>query len=705
MMRFPPMKRFLPTNPAPAFRCNVLLPATLFLFGAFLPPESAAQEPPTTGAAHASVGDSVAFVLDPVTVHATRMATPLFRVPLSVTVLEGGALERRMAASLDDVLVGLANVTSVGGPRRQAELPVIRGFGANRLVVRIDGARQEFQSGHKGRLFLEPALLSRVEVIRGPSSTVHGSGGLGGVLAFETVSGRQLLRPGESLGMLVRPSFRTGASEWRGAVTLFGASASGGADGLLSLGGRRSDDVRLGDGSVLPFSGADFTDVLAKAGWEDERIGRLELSLDRFDESSTTPLQADADNREDAQLGDRTSGRETLRLGWKSDGTLGGGKGWTAVAYRNVTHVNERRLSDRRFETRRVRTLGMDVTNTTFLEMGSRTRLVLATGFEGYGDEVVGSRDGGPLGTFPDGSTSFAAVFIQPTLTLFNRLTISPALRWDRYSFSSDDPDLVGRQESEVPLKLAVGVDATRNLTAFGSVSEGFNVPRLTALYATGLHFPGRGPVPNNFFVPNPDLVPERTTNLEAGVRLRAGDLLQAGDGVLVEAVGFRSDATDFIAQEVDVFGGVTTSRNVAEVDVDGVEASIRYEASAGFAGLSYGRVRQTDRQSGDPVNSAPADTWTLDAGVRIPKLGVVVGYRAHLAHRQDRVTDPSLETPGYAVSDLFASWALSRTRWSGAEISARVSNLFDRAYRRHGLPILAPGRELRVGVTWRASR
>lgn len=653
--------------------------------------------------------DSVNFVLDPVTVHATRSTLPLFQVPLSVSVLQGAALERRMAASVGDILAGLPNVTVVGGPRRQAELPVIRGFSADRLVVRIDGVRQQFQSGHKGRLFLEPDLVRRAEVVRGPSSTVHGSGGLGGVLAFETVTARDLLRGDEEMGVQVRPAFRTGASEWRGAVTVFGSREgfAGGdrADLLLSAGGRSNDDLRLGDGSKLPFSAADYTDLLAKVGWGAHGIGRFDITYDRFSETSITPLQADADNRDDSQVGDRSSEREGLRMGWRGSWSDSALEEIDAAVYRNSVQLDERRLSDGRLDLRRVRTLGVDLVARTGFDLGAATRLTVVTGVEGYEDDATGSRDGAVLGAFPTGSSSFAAAFLQPTITLLDRVSVMPAIRWDRYSFSSADPNLPGRTDSERPLKLALGIEPAGALNLFGSVSQGFSAPRLLSLYASGLHFPGGGPVPNNFFVPNPELEPERTRNVEAGLRLRGSDLLTGGDGILFEAVRFRSRATDFIAQEVDTFGGTTIARNVDRVTVSGLEASVRWEAPTLSAGLSHGRVRQADRSSGDPLDSAPADTWALNLGLRLPDRGIAMGYRGILTERQDRVTEADLETPGYAVSDIFASWSPGGPRWEGMEVSARVSNLFDRTYQRHGLPILAPGREVRISVGWRGGR
>ncbi|MFW6010454.1 MAG: TonB-dependent receptor plug domain-containing protein [Gemmatimonadota bacterium] len=181
-------------------------------------------------------------------------------------------------------------MTAVGGPRRQAEPPQIRSFGADRIVLRLDGARQDFSSGHKGRMFLDPALLERVEVVRGPSSALFGSGAIGGMIAFETRDARDLLGPEESLGVRLTPRFLSGSDEWGGHGSL--AGRTGGFDYLASVSARSAGDVELSTDAELPYSDADTWATLGKVGWQPDDHARIELSYHRFSEESTTPLNA-----------------------------------------------------------------------------------------------------------------------------------------------------------------------------------------------------------------------------------------------------------------------------------------------------------------------------------------------------------------------------------------------------------------------------
>ncbi len=48
------------------------------------------------------------------------------------------------------------------------------------MATTQDGARQNFEAGHKGRFFLDPDLLREVEVVRGSNPALHGSGAIVG---------------------------------------------------------------------------------------------------------------------------------------------------------------------------------------------------------------------------------------------------------------------------------------------------------------------------------------------------------------------------------------------------------------------------------------------------------------------------------------------------------------------------------------------
>ena len=118
--------------------------------------------------------------------------------PNGVTVIGEDEIETKIPSTVDDILEDVPNVTFAGGPRRTGEVPIIRGFSGQDVIVLLDGTRQNFISGHDGRFYLDPALIDQVEVVRGATSALYGSGGLGGTIEFRTKDASDFLLPGET---------------------------------------------------------------------------------------------------------------------------------------------------------------------------------------------------------------------------------------------------------------------------------------------------------------------------------------------------------------------------------------------------------------------------------------------------------------------------------------------------------------------------
>ncbi len=640
--------------------------------------------------------------LDPVTVAATRTATPRHRTPASVSVVSGDALEALQASSLDDVLGALPNVTTVGGPRGIAELPQIRGLGSDRIAIRVDGARQNFQSGHKGRLFLDPALLKRVEVVRGGTSALDGTGGVGGTIAFETKDADHLLAPSERFAVEIAPRGRTSGEELGG---LFTAAGRGGpVDGFVAFSVRDAGDIRLGDGTDLPFSGGEFRSWLASLGVAPAAGHRIEASYRRLDEDSRTPLNANGATTDSAGLGERDTANESLRLAYRLATPSVPWLDARAVTYRDESRVTERRLSDGRLEARTVTTWGFDASATGRAAVTPALGVALTTGAEYFADDNHGVQNGTALASFPDGSAHFLGVFAQARIDVTRFVSVLPGLRFDTYTSRSDDPTAPENDADDLQARIAGQFHPTELLTLYGSYAQGFTAPRVQDLYISGLHFPATpgAPFPNNFFVPNPDLVPERADTYEAGLRFRVAGLADRADGLEAELTYFDVGATDFISRDVDVFGGTTTLRNIDEVDLDGIEARVAYDAPVAFAAVSYGRTRAQNLTADTPVDDAPADSWVLEGGTKLLQRALVVGWRTTIAAAQERVTEPELATPGYTVHDAFARWRAPRGPLGALAVSLRLNNVLDKAYRRHGSAILEAGRDVRLGVSYR---
>jgi len=122
--------------------------------------------------------------LEPVIVTATRTAMPEDESLSSVDVIGGDVLLRQPAADLGDALrfVPGVEVARLGGPGQQTSL-FVRGTDSNHVLVLMDGLR--INPGTIGTAAIQniaPEFVERVEVVKGPRSTLYGSDAIGGVI-------------------------------------------------------------------------------------------------------------------------------------------------------------------------------------------------------------------------------------------------------------------------------------------------------------------------------------------------------------------------------------------------------------------------------------------------------------------------------------------------------------------------------------------
>lgn len=72
---------------------------------------------------------------------------------------------------------------------------------------------------------MDPELLSSVEVVRGPASSLWGSGAIGGVVSQNTKSAREMLDEGQSFGGYLKQGYETNGQRSKSSGAIYGAKA------------------------------------------------------------------------------------------------------------------------------------------------------------------------------------------------------------------------------------------------------------------------------------------------------------------------------------------------------------------------------------------------------------------------------------------------------------------------------------------------
>lgn len=660
--------------------------------------------------------------LDTIVVSATRTERPRFTTPASISTIRRESIETIQPYGYQDLFESIPGVSIQGGPRRIAEEPSIRGFADEQVVIRIDGTRQNFNKAHGGRFLLDPDLVRSIEVLRGASSSVYGSGALGGVFVFETLNGRDLTGGRDGYGARLKGGFQSNGEEWSSFNTLYGQS--GRFDFLGSFVYRDvGEDLEDGSGNDILASRDEISNGLVKLGLQSAEHHRVELAVDLFDNAGRNPPNSN-EAATATNLVDRDTERTNARLRYRFDDPENRWINLDTALYRNDVETREFRLDDGRIDSTDFDTIGFELTNTTQLgtivttsgTTGAGEPVRLTYGVEFYTDEQAGTRNGADRVQFPDAEVEYRAGFIQAEVPLGAGLSVIPGLRFDAFEYTAAG-DFQDRDEDEVSPRVALGWQPHESVYLWAEYAEAFRAPSLTELFADGVHFTvplGPGRVVINEFVPTPNLKAEQSEQVQIGGRFRQRNLFDAGVDFQIDAVWHESRIENFVDQVVVfisgdpvfdpvtrtlVFPGITTNFNV-DAEIEGFEVDARLSGDIGYLQASLAALDSRRKgPTGGSLASVQPDRATLGAGLFLLGRELTVG--AELVAATDRRDLPAgaLGTPGFGKTDVFANYVPDRGPLAGFEFRLAVDNLFDKDYRIHPNAIEQPGRSIRLSI------
>ena len=665
--------------------------------------------------------------LEEITVYGTTNPQTVFDYPGTVTVLDKNEIELSSPSAISDIFTDIPGVEFSRGPRRTGEIPSIRGLGGDNVLILVDGARQSFSSAHDGRFFIDPDILKKVEVVKGPSSGLYGSGTMGGVFAFETATALDLLDANESKGGRLKFGNQSVNDEFLGSISTYGLIGS--FDLLANVAFRQSGDIELGSGDELS-SDDEIENYLLKGGlsYSDWRI---ESSWQKFNNNAIEPnngqrAATDADVNKDIDNDSFKLGIDFLPNSNFINSQL--------TVYHNITEVEEFDSSTTATTSQEVKSTGVSIKNVSNLTLGN---LDVSSTFGGnwYKDKQKGKNDSSGDGTLdgvPDASAEFYGFFAQAEINLnlsekINALFI-PGVRYDHFKTKANGEDNNSDKAWSPRFALSVGSDLARIFTSY---SEAFRAPSMNELFLDGIHFGlphpilGAGTTVNNNFVSNPNLKPEKSDTIEAGLSLNFSDLIFENDSLSFKAAYYETDVKDLIDISVNIDfsatcfappffspcnAGTTESSNITDAEISGLELEAIFDSEYFRLSGSYTTIDGLDKTTGADVGTLTPNRLNIDSRLKLADLGAVVGLKLGMAKDFDGIefstTTNSFNVndrrSGYVLLDFYTSW--SPRMLEGIRFDLAIDNVFDKNYERIFQGVSEPGINVKTTLSYEKS-
>ncbi len=603
--------------------------------------------------------------LSQIIVSATRTEQALGVTGASVSLVTAEDIRATQKAMLSDVLRETPGVTVVrsGGPGAQTSL-FIRGLGGEQTAVLIDGVRINDPSTPGGTAHITDLIttgVERVEILRGPQSTLYGSHAIGGVVNILTRQGE----PGLSAEALVEGgSF----DSWRAAGTVAGGTEKVQASLSASLYDTDSVSAADVDDGNTEKDGYRNWGLLGSLGAELADNLRLDLKglynrgsaeFDGFPPPDY--VYADSDNRT----------RNELYLGYAGvtfgapDGPmsnrLGIGVSRTdRVDFEGGVQTNDTRGENRRFEYQGVVRVikGAEI---TFGAETERTKI-----------NNMGQWDLVPL----KASVDMHSYYVQGQATVLDNLTLTAGVRYD-------DHDTFG---SHTSLRVAGAYQVPQTDTLLrANWGEGFKAPTLYQLYS---------------IYGNADLQAETGEGWEVGI-----DQGFVEGRIRVSATWFQNDLTNQIDYVNCTEGDANCAPgqwgyydNVARASFKGLELGLLLQPidplviKANYTWLKpQNDITNTDlaRRARDSFQTSV--NWQANDRLGLSASLTMTGDSYDGAGHTNRLD-------GYTLVDVRASYAVTK----GLELYGRVENMFDADYEvARGYGVLGRGAFIGLRATY----
>ncbi len=605
----------------------------------------------------------------------------------SISIITQEELKGKSYRDVTDVLKNVPGISIEGGGGGKIESTevTIRGMGEDYVLFLVDGrplgaSGEAYYNGY-GRAtqigWLPPlSSIERIEVIRGPMSSLYGSSALGGVINVITKKGANTWNGNISVDTVIPANSKSGSAK-QARYYLNGPLIK---DTLsLTLYGSRyhRDEDDIVDG----FAEKDRIDNTAKFTWTptDNQTVEIEAGLSGHDNKRTADKSGDGS--ENSMNNERQNYALVHDIDWETEiptSTL------TYLTYEDVDIENGDNLSK----------YMATIANTKTIMSFDSNYLTVGLDYKLEQTNHDQDRFYGPNGDL-NLSRWQAAVFLEDEYFLTDKFTVTGGVRFD------ENEDF----GSFVTPRLYGVYNLTEQFTIKGGVGGGFKAPTLKQSDENIVENAARS---RAFDQGNSNLKPETSVNYELGF------IWNGSNGINFGLTAYHTDFKDQIGKKIicdsrpayncTVNGEsrqyINQYINNDAAELNGVEASfempigktVNFATNYTYSQSEITKSEQAPEKVGEPFNNLPKHMANLSINwdpTSLWNLWTSVNYKSETIDDEQRI-------PSYTIVDAGVNYQALKY----INIFGGVYNLFDKQINTETYGKTLDGRRFNLGVS-----
>ncbi|QKJ22547.1 TonB-dependent receptor domain-containing protein [Poseidonibacter lekithochrous] len=587
------------------------------------------------------------------------------------------SIATKQADHLSDLLRDIPGV-DVGGTHSINNRINIRGLQDDDLDITIDGAKVQNANmfHHIGNMLINPDILKKANIQVGTNSVINGS--LGGSVAFETKDGREMLEKGKDFGARISSSYNSNKS-LSGSITAYG-NASEDLNFLVYHNYLDRGNWQYPSGEDTYGIKGKNQNTLLKASYDINDNQSISLSYDKLkDEGDYLPRPNFSSTANTTISGGEVTfpteyTRNTITLKHKLD--LGEKILLDTTVYSNTNELKRHetwvgRSPRPTFSGElkgEVKTLGLNSKAQSNIDVGNTLHTLTYGGiYDKQSSDVTWA--GSAYGEKEEAKSS--ALFIEDAIDFDNGLVLTPGIRFNHYDFDGAYGKI---KDNKFTYGLAAEYLISDNLTLLASA---------TTLYK-GVEMVDVLDSSRTVSTEVKSLKAETGINKEIGFRYIKDNVLGA-DNIGLSVKYFRTNIKDTIVTNWANVSGTwyATKANNGDLDLDGVEASFKYELGDFSSLLTYAHSNSNFTATNKSTNYEPGDSLSLNLNYQVTPNINTSWNSIFVKKEKDIGSINGIENkPGYSVHNMAVNYTPETIK--NLSVIAGVDNIFNKEFISH---------------------